>query len=195
MCIRDRSRVAPVHAGSACSVRRFSAHIALLTLIGAAVIGCVDERRGRSGRLEPLTPPPTLGALDGGSPAPEGAERPRGEITLATEDAPAPPERMPAVTIVQPKQGQAIAQDKLDNVEIKLDVRDFAMQRGGAHVNVVLDNGPYRAVYDPSDRLRLGDFAPDEPLAEGTHVLVAFPVNEAHVAIRSERGKNPVAVV
>jgi hypothetical protein len=77
----------------------------------------------------------------------------------------------PQLYIVSPKMDQVLTADE---VTVKLDLRQYEVgpdaKTGGPHVHLILDNEPYRAIY--ADGIGGGRL---DSLAEGTHVLRAFP--------------------
>jgi hypothetical protein len=106
----------------------------------------------------------------------------------------------PEVRIVAPRADQVFeVVDGKHPVEVVIDLRNYEIGKvedgkNGQHVHLILDNAPYEAVYDVSKpfRLPLKEDAP--PLAEGTHVLRAFPSagpKDAHGALHHESRKNP----
>ena len=60
-------------------------------------------------------------------------------------------------------------------------------------MHLVLDDSPYKALDDPRPSLKLGDVFPNEPLAEGQHVLVAFPARAAHLTVKPHDGMSPLS--
>ncbi len=78
----------------------------------------------------------------------------------------------PQLFLVAPKMDQVLSTDE---VVVKLDLRQYEVgpdaKTGGPHVHLILDNEPYKAIYADG----LGSGVKLEKLAEGTHVLRAFP--------------------
>jgi hypothetical protein len=153
-------------------------------------------------------PPPPAGSGVAAPPAPAAAQEapplPLDEaaepgatpaIGIAPLDPPPPPARMPSLAFRSPRPGEAIPKGQADRYVVKLDVTDFPLAAGGAHLHVVLDDHPYTSVHDAAASVRLGDIAPGQPLAEGEHVLVAFPGTSDHVSIKPDKGKSPLARV
>ncbi len=78
------------------------------------------------------------------------------------------PKKLPKVTIRSPGAEQAIAADKAKDFDVKIDVKDWETQTGGPHVHLILDNKPYKPVYDPKTAVKLGDLVPaGESVGEG----------------------------
>jgi hypothetical protein len=102
---------------------------------------------------------------------------------------------MPSVAISAPKSGEALAVDKASDFQIKLDVKDWATQHGGNHVHLILDNNPYKPIYDTASPVRMADLNNGAALTEGEHVLVAFPSRPNHESVKPDKGKVPLAVL
>jgi hypothetical protein len=88
----------------------------------------------------------------------------------------------PQVSIVTPRTDEILSQA---TVSIKLQVRDFPTfkdeQLGmGPHLHLILDNEPYRAVYDSDQPIIL------ENLAPGTHTLRVFASRPWHESFKNE---------
>src|SRR5262245_4848313 len=103
----------------------------------AAVQGC----SGRRGRVDIPAPVPAepigvdpAAAEDAGAPA--TAEAPTGEVAITPLAPPPQPERMPRLSFVAPKQGDAVPVDKADAFEVKLDIRDWFIEPGD-HIHLV----------------------------------------------------------
>lgn len=60
------------------------------------------------------------------------------------------------------------------------DERGLALSEDGQHVHFIVDNEPYRAVYDASKRVRV------EVVEPGLHLLRAFPSRQWHESVKSE---------
>jgi hypothetical protein len=97
------------------------------------------------------------------------------------------PKKLPKVTVKSPGAEQAIAADKAKDFDVKVDVKDWDTQLGGPHVHLILDNKPYKPVYDPKTPVKLGDLVPaGESLAEGEHLIVAFPSRMNHESVKGQ---------
>lgn len=59
------------------------------------------------------------------------------------------------------------------------DTRGLAMSDRGQHVHFIVDNRPYRALYDLSGPIRVSDLEP------GTHVLRAFASRQWHESVKT----------
>jgi hypothetical protein len=102
-------------------------------------------------------PPPaasTSASLGEGTPSPE----------------PAPP--LPTVRVALPVKDTVI---KAADTDIKLDVKNWPTEAGGSDVHLILDNRPYKVVYDPKKPVKLSELLGGAALDYGQHVLVAYP--------------------
>jgi len=160
-----------------------------LAAAGATGLGC----SGREGRVDiPRPDPPTLATIPpeaGDEAASGGPETPKGELAITPMASPPPPERIPKLSFVAPKPNEAVPVEKADAFEVRLDIKDWFIEPGD-HVHLVLDNKPYKALEDPKATIKLGDVFPAEPLAEGSHVLTAFPARATHLTIKPERARS-----
>ena len=78
---------------------------------------------------------------------------------------------MPKVTINSPAAEQSIAPDKAKDFDVKINVKDWETRKGGPHVHLILDNKPYKPVYDTKDAVKIGDLVrPARAIAEGEHL-------------------------
>ncbi|MEJ7729079.1 MAG: hypothetical protein WKG00_07685 [Polyangiaceae bacterium] len=153
---------------------------ALLTLFG-----CGPRRWSSEATDAPVAPP--VAAAPTGEPGagPDATRDPEGAVTLTPAEAPPPLARVPRVAFAAPKDGASIAADKTDAFEVRVDVRDWFVEPG-EHIHLVLDNRPYKALEAGKTAIRLGDIFPNEPLAEGQHVLVAFAARPDHMAVKPQ---------
>jgi len=88
----------------------------------------------------------------------------------------------PQVAILSP-QPDAVLQDP--TVAVKLQVQDLPLFQDpelkmGPHLHLILDNQPYRAIYDVSQPVVLEDLAP------GTHTLRVFAARPWHESFKNE---------
>lgn len=87
----------------------------------------------------------------------------------------------PQVTIASPQPGEVLQDTK---VSVRLQVQDLPIFKStvglGPHLHVVLDNQPYRAVYDLDQPLVLEDISP------GTHTLRVFASRPWHESFKNE---------
>ncbi len=156
---------------------------------------------GESNELPPPPPPPPPppAAPVASTPPPAATQEappekpPAPPITLtagAASPDPAPP--LPTAHITSPTKGQVIAADKANDFAIKLDVKNWQTATGSSHVHLILDHKPYKPIYDPKAPVKLSDLTGGEQLAEGQHVLVAFPSRANHESVKT---KGAISVV
>jgi hypothetical protein len=155
---------------------------ALLTVAAATGWGCGPYGRARSDDPGRAGAPTAAVPIEGDAGA-EGVPGPTGPVVIEPAPTPPPLDRAPRVAILAPKANEAIAPDKADAFELRLDVRDWFVTPG-EHIHVVLDNRPYKALEDGRTSIRLGDIFPNEPLAEGQHVVAAFAARADHVGVK-----------
>jgi hypothetical protein len=157
---------------------------------------------GANDNLPPPPPPPppppaTASAAPSASAAPPPAATtapappPPVELTEGSASPdPAPP--TPTVTFVSPTKGQVVPTAKASDLEIKLDVKNWKTAPGDAHVHLILDAFPYKPIFDPKTAVKISDLTGGQSLAEGQHVLAAFPSRANHESVKT---KGAVALV
>jgi hypothetical protein len=157
---------------------------------------------GESDNLPPPPPPPppppsaapassvaappvadtSASATDGG--AAQAATPP---VTLQEGAAsPDPAAPTPTVKIVAPSANQVLKGDKAADFEVKLDVKNWTTAQGSAHVHLILDDKPYKPIYDPKKPVKLSELLGGAALDEGQHVLVAFPSRANHESVKTK---------
>jgi len=103
----------------------------------------------------PPPPPPTAEAPP--TPPPPAPEPPPPEKPALPDVAFGPatpsdaPKKPPKVAIKAPTPEQSVAADKAKDFEVKLDVKEWPTELGGPHVHLILDNKPYKPIYDPKE--------------------------------------------
>jgi hypothetical protein len=129
------------------------------------------------------TPPPAP------TPAPEPPppEKPTlPDVTFAAATPSDAPKKAPKVTIKSPTAEQALAPDKAKDFEVKIDVKDWPTELGGPHVHLILDNKPYKPIYDPKVATKLSELLGGDSIPEGEHLLVAFPSRMNHESVKAQ---------
>jgi hypothetical protein len=149
----------------------------------AAISGCAGDP----------TPPPEYPAME----APPAAAASAPATPEPAPPAPPPPPvqvvagentplegAAPTLHIKVPRDGALI---KADTVEITLDIKNWPLTPDGNHIHLILDNEPYMAVRDVSKPIELRALVLKElghELAEGTHLLRAFPGRGHHESVK-----------
>lgn len=108
---------------------------------------------------------------------------------------PSDPSPMPSVTISSPRANESVPAAKAADFEVKLAIKDWPVAKGGPHVHLILDDNPYHAVYDAAAKVKLSELSGGQPIAEGEHVLFAFPSRETHISVKPSGDKKPFAAV
>jgi len=173
---------------------RLTFAVPIFVLAPALFLAC----GGESDNLPPPPPPPP--------PAPSAAVAtppPSSAQEAAPEKPPAPPVSLtagaaspdpstplPTAKVAAPTKGQVIPSDKANDFEVKLDVKNWQTATGSAHVHLILDHKPYKAIYDPKAPVKLSELTNGEPLAEGQHVLATFPSRANHESVKTKGALN-----
>ncbi len=112
------------------------------------------------------------------------------EDMKASED----PKPLPTVKIAAPKNDVSVGDlAKAKDFEVKLDVKDWATVEKGPHVHLILDDHPYKAIYDTTKPVKVSELLPaGAELKEGEHTLVAFASRATHESVK---GKGAQALV
>jgi hypothetical protein len=137
-------------------------------------------------------PPPPPPAAEAPPPPPPAPEPPAPEKAVLPDVAFGPatpsdaPKKTPKVTIKAPTAEQAIPADKSKDFEINLEVKDWETQPGGPHTHLILDNKPYKPIYEPKAKVKMSDLTGGEALAEGEHLLIAFPSRMNHESVKDK---------
>jgi len=100
--------------------------------------------------------------------------------------SPDPTGAPPTAKFAAPKSGEVIPSDKVADYSIKLDVKNWQTATGSSHVHLILDNKPYKAIYDPKQPVKMSDLTGGGALEEGQHVLVAFPSRANHESVKTK---------
>jgi hypothetical protein len=166
----------------------YLAPFSLALVVGAMACG------GSEPAPVPPPPPPPPPSVETAPPAataetpPPAAEKPAlPDVAFGPTTASDNPKKMPKVTIKAPTAEQSIAADKAKDFDVKIDVKEWATEPGAAHVHLILDNKPYKPVWDPKTPMKLGDLvAAGDSVAEGEHLIVAFPSRHNHESVKGQ---------
>ncbi len=179
---------------------RSALFVSVLALTGAA-IGAVACGGGND-NLPPPPPPPPAPTVDAavtpvsttpGTAAPTPVKPPAPPVALTPGAAsPDPTAPLPTVKITAPARDQVVPADKANDFSVKLDVKNWQTAQGSSHVHLILDNKPYKAIYDTKAPVKLSELTGGEALAEGRHVLVAFPSRANHESVKT---KDALAII
>jgi hypothetical protein len=127
--------------------------------------------------------PPAATASASAAPA---APPPAPAITLTQGEAsPDPAAPLPTVKILEPAKDKVLPAATAGDALVKLDVKNWKTAQGDAHVHLILDAKPYKPIYDPKAPVKLSELTGGEPLAEGQHILVAFPSRANHESVKT----------
>lgn len=158
-----------------------------LVMLSAMAFAC-------GGGTDNLPPPPAAPAA---APEPLPAPTASAEPSESKPSAPAPvlavgeasadpAAPLPTVRIAAPSKDQVVAKDKAGDFAVKLDVKNWKTAEGDAHVHLILDNKPYKPIYDTKAPVKLSELTGGEALAEGEHILVAFPSRKNHESVKTK---------
>jgi hypothetical protein len=162
----------------------------LAVLLGASVYACGGGNDNLPPPPPPPPPPPTASATPVATTpttpvTPTKAPAPPVTITPGAP-SPDPAAPTPTVKLTAPTRDQVIDAAKANDFAVKLDVKNWQTAKGSNHVHLILDNKPYKAIYDTKEPVRLNELAAGEALAEGMHVLVAFPSRANHESVKTK---------
>lgn len=152
---------------------------------------------GGNENLPPPPPPPAPPPAASSAAAPvESASA--SAASAAPAPPPAPPVQLvqgaaspdpaaptPTVKIVAPAKDQVIPTAKASDFEVKLDVKNWKTEKGDSHVHLILDNKPYHPIFDTKAPVKLSELTGGDALAEGQHILVAFPSRANHESVKT----------
>ncbi len=165
----------------------------LATVSGSAIVTACG---GGDSNLPPPPPPPQAPIADAAAPvsttpptttATTPSKPPAPPVTLSPGAAsPDPAAPLPTVKLTAPTREQVVPADKAGEFAVKLDVKNWQTATGSSHVHLILDNKPYKAIYDTKAPVKLSELAAGEAIAEGLHVLVAFPSRANHESVKTK---------
>ena len=137
-----------------------------------------------------MTPPLSPPSVEDAAPPPAP---PAPAITLLPGAASAdPPQPLPVVKLTAPTKDQVVAADKVNEFAVKLDVKNWQTATGSSHIHLILDNRPYKPIYDTKASVKLSELTAGAALDEGQHVLVAFASRASHESVKT---KDAITVV
>jgi hypothetical protein len=126
------------------------------------------------------------------------ADRPQAQLLVSPETHVAPAARL---EIVSPGDGHRFAEGDSIPVQFNLggfelgaptpsgDDRGLARAPDGQHIHVIVNDRPYRAIYDISEPVMIGG------LSAGTHVIRAFPGRDWHESVKTPEAFAQIVVV
>ncbi|HEY8086874.1 MAG TPA: hypothetical protein VIF09_03495, partial [Polyangiaceae bacterium] len=165
--------------------------LAFPLLLALSAVAC----GGENDNLPPPPPPPPpmpSGTVDTAPPPASAAASastappPAPPVSLVQGTAspdPAPP--LPTVKIVAPAREQVIPAAASADFAVKLDVKNWQTATGSSHVHLILDDKPYKAIYDPKTPVKMSELPGGDKLEEGQHILVAFPSRANHESVKT----------
>src|SRR5579864_3396090 len=131
-----------------------------------------------------VSAPPSASSASAAPTTPPAPPAP--PVTMAEGPAsPDPPAPTPVVKITAPTKDQVIPAAKASDFEAKLDVKNWKTAPGDAHVHLILDDKPYKRIDDPKAPVKLSELTGGDTLAEGQHILVAFPSRANHESVKT----------
>jgi len=168
----------------------------VLNIVALLLAGCGEPPPPETPPPPPppanVAPPPATEAPTAEAPPPAPPAPP---VEIKAAEAPAKPEKMPSIKFTAPKANESIKPDKAADYEVKWEIKDWPVEKGGPHMHLILDNQPYKAIYDAKGSIKLSEIAADAKLGEGQHVIVAFPSRKTHVSVKPEGKQSPLVVI
>lgn len=167
--------------------------ISCLAVLGA--LACAACGGGNDNLPPPPPPPPAPPAYEAGATPVTTTPQPQAEppkpaappVTLTPGAAsPDPAAPTPTVKITAPTRDQVIPANKAADFAVKLDVKNWQTAQGSSHVHLILDNKPYKAIYDTKAPVKLSELTGGAALEEGLHVLTSFPSRANHESVKTK---------
>lgn len=170
----------------------------MLTLAFAAgplvVVACGPEPEAKVPTTEPSA---SVAATPTPAPSPTPSPEP---VATTPPPPPAPPavvedmtasddpKPLPTVKILAPANDLSVGDAaKAKDVTVRLDVKNWETKEGGNHVHLILDDNPYKPIYDTKLPVKLTELLPaGVELTEGLHVLHAFPSRSTHESVKGK---------
>lgn len=165
----------------------------LLSVALGFVIACGGETQKPN---EPVvTASATAAPIETAMPTAEPSAKPElPPVDFVAGAHAAPPAKAPKIAITAPKKDQVLPADKAGDVAVTFTLEGWEIPGGGNHVHLILDGQPYKRIDDAKAPVKLSELATG-PLAEGQHVLVAFPSRPTHESVKPIGKDVPVSVV
>ncbi|HEX8791207.1 MAG TPA: hypothetical protein VF765_09695 [Polyangiaceae bacterium] len=174
------------------NARRLLVSAALPLLPALLAFACGGGNENLPPPPPPPAPPPAEAPPAAASAAPSAsvetppAPPPAPPPTLAQgTQSPDPPAPTPTVKFLAPAANQVIPAAKAGDFQVKLDVKNWKTAPGDAHVHLILDDKPYKPIYDTKAPVKLSDLPGGDALAPGQHILVAFPSRANHESVKT----------
>ncbi|MDJ0846116.1 hypothetical protein [Crocosphaera sp.] len=150
---------------------KFLSSSLLIGLLSWGLLGCSDRLEASSPVREPAAVPVNTSQLTEVSPP-----------TVIQELKEILAQYHPQVTIISPKPQQMFSET---NVSVQLEVKDYPLFKDetlglGPHLQLIVDNEPYRAVYNVDEPIIL------ENLSPGTHTIRVFASRPWHESFKNE---------
>ncbi len=183
---------------------KMPSHTRLYSLVASLVatpllafVALVSACGGGAENLPPPPPPPAAFEMPASTvttaqPDPPPAKAAPLVTLLAGAASPDPTGPLPTVQIKAPARNQVVSSNKASDFAVMLDVKNWPTAQGSSHVHLIVDNRPYKAIYDTKAPIKLAELTAGEALAEGQHWLVAFPSRANHESVKT---KGALAVV
>jgi len=142
----------------------------------------------------PTASAPTAANEGASTTKPASEPTPAAPKPTLTEGTPSPDPTapLPQVAIAAPVRDQVVASTKAAEFAVRLQVKNWQTEKGANHVHLILDNKPYKAIYDTKAPIKLSELTGGEALTDGYHVLVAFPSRSNHESVKT---KGALAIV
>jgi len=167
--------------------------IVMIALLACAAPLAQIACGGNESNLPPPPPPPgtgiasasatSSGATTGAQTVTPPAPPPPALVLGAASEDPNP---LPTVKITAPTTGQVVPAAGAADFVVKLDVKNWQTAMGAQHVHLIMDNHPYKPIYDPKLPVKLSELMGGDPINEGEHVLVAFPSRANHESVKTK---------
>lgn len=145
--------------------------------------------------VEPVVTASAVEAVETAVPTAEATAKPAElpPVDFVAGALAAPPAKAPKIAITAPKKDQVVPADKAGDFAVTFTVDGWDVPAGGNHVHLILDGQPYKRIDDPKAPVKLSELTTGA-LAEGQHILVAFPSRPTHESVKPIGKDVPVAV-